>query len=219
MTAPLGPGLGTRTPTTALQAIEPRRTRESGPRPAAGHARPMLAAVLIAGGLLTTACGGQDPTNNADAPRAAATRGIPTTPPTALPTSPAPTLEDEAPMDLNITTPDGVAIRGTLDDTATARDFAALLPLTLHLSDFSSTEKISDLPRPLDTTGAPADYTGQPGDITYYAPWGNLALFYRNGPRATGLIRLGRLEPGATAALANLNGDITLTRDTTQPNS
>lgn len=119
-------------------------------------------------------------------------------------------------MDIRITT-DGVELRGTLEDTPTARDFAALLPLTLTLRDYASTEKIADLPRRLDTTGAPAAHTGRPGDITYYAPWGNLALFHGTGPHATGLIPLGRLEPGAAETLAGLDGEVTITLDTAPP--
>ena len=115
-------------------------------------------------------------------------------------------------MDIRITVA-GDELRGSLDDTATARDFAALLPLTFRLDDFAGTEKIADLPRRLDTTGAPPAHTGRPGDITYYAPWGNLALFYGTGPAAAGLILLGRLAPGATADLAHLTGKVTITLD------
>ena len=109
----------------------------------------------------------------------------------------------------------GAELRGTLEDTATARDFAALLPLTLTLDDYAGAEKVADLPRRLDTTGAPPAHTGRPGDITYYAPWGNLALFHGDGPDAPGLIRLGRLEPGAVEELANLTGTVTIALDAT----
>ena len=119
-------------------------------------------------------------------------------------------------MDIRITTA-GVELRGTLQDTPTARDFAALLPLTLTMSDYASTEKVADLPHRLDTTGAPAAHTGRPGDITYYAPWGNLALFYGTGPHAIGLIPLGRLEPGAVEILAGLGGQVTISVDTAPP--
>ena len=37
------------------------------------------------------------------------------------------------------------------------------------------------------------------GDITYYAPWGNLAIFYRGFRYSPGLIRLGRIESGIEA--------------------
>jgi hypothetical protein len=64
------------------------------------------------------------------------------------------------------------AITATLVDNETSRDFVSLLPLTLTLTDYAATEKISDLPKRLSTEGAPADSDPSVGDITYYAPWG-----------------------------------------------
>jgi hypothetical protein len=95
-------------------------------------------------------------------------------------------------------------IGGSLDDTAAARDFAALLPLTLTVRDFHRTEKISDLPRRLSTEDAPSGTEAIAGDITYYAPWGNLAIFYRDFEYSPGLVRLGRLDTGGAGALAGL---------------
>ena len=89
---------------------------------------------------------------------------------------------------------EGTAMVATLEDTAVARDFAALLPLELSLDDYASTERIADLPRKLSIAGAPAGTNAHAGDISYYAPWGNLALFYRNSGNAKGLVRLGRLD-------------------------
>ncbi|MBK7472515.1 MAG: hypothetical protein IPO58_15885 [Betaproteobacteria bacterium] len=92
---------------------------------------------------------------------------------------------------------DGNAIGATLLDNATSRDFLSLLPLTLTLEDYASTEKISYLSRKLTTAGAPAGGVDPaPGDIAYYAPWGNLAIFYKDAGYATGLVRLGRLDSG-----------------------
>jgi hypothetical protein len=97
---------------------------------------------------------------------------------------------------------DGTVMAAALEDTAVARDFAALLPLELSLDDYASTEKIADLPRKLSLAGAPAGTNAHAGDISYYAPWGNLALFYRNSGHARGLVRLGRLDdPGGMDAL------------------
>ena len=94
---------------------------------------------------------------------------------------------------------DGKAIEATLLDNATARDFLSLLPLTLTLEDYASTEKISYLPRKLYTAGAPAGVDSAPGDIAYYAPWGNLAIFYKDAGYAKGLVKLGRLDSGIDA--------------------
>lgn len=69
---------------------------------------------------------------------------------------------------------------------ATARDFAARLPLTLTLRDFNQAEKIADLPHRLPTSGAPAGADPRVGDRVYYAPWGTLASYYRDArPMAT----------------------------------
>ncbi|MFH9468988.1 cyclophilin-like fold protein [Streptomyces clavifer] len=81
-----------------------------------------------------------------------------------------------------------------MNDSATARDFAALLPLTLRMADFHHTERIADPPRRLDTSGAPEASEPKAGDLAYYAPWGNLAFFYRDGEHSPGLVILGRLD-------------------------
>jgi hypothetical protein len=93
----------------------------------------------------------------------------------------------------------GKSTTATLLDNATARDFLALLPLTLKLDDYASTEKIAYLPKKLSTQGAPAGVDPDAGDITYYAPWGNLAIFYRDFGYSAGLIRLGRFDAGIEA--------------------
>lgn len=62
-------------------------------------------------------------------------------------------------------------------DNATIRDFLSMLPLTLRFEDLSSREKISYLPRPLDTSGAPGSDPDD-GDLIYYTPWGNVGFYY-----------------------------------------
>lgn len=97
----------------------------------------------------------------------------------------------------------GKSMTASLNNSAAARDFLSMLPLTLTLSDYASTEKIADLPRRLSTQGAPAGFDPDVGDITYYAPWGNLAIFYRDVGYAKGLVHLGRIE----SSLAELHSD------------
>lgn len=94
-----------------------------------------------------------------------------------------------------------------LEDNEAARDFTALLPIELTLSDYNRTEKVADLPRRLSTAGAPEGVTPVAGDITYFAPWGNLAIFYRDFGYSRGLVRLGRLE-GQIAALAKIDAPV-----------
>ncbi|NEA43818.1 cyclophilin-like fold protein [Streptomyces sp. SID11385] len=82
----------------------------------------------------------------------------------------------------------------TLNDSAAARDLATLLPLTLDLADFHGTERIGYPPRKLDTTGAPDASYPKAGDLAYYTPWGNLALFYRDGDHSPSLVIIGLLD-------------------------
>lgn len=86
-----------------------------------------------------------------------------------------------------------------LDDNATARDFSKLLPLTLTLEDYAATEKIAYLPRKLTTNGAPSGITPRAGDVTYYAPWGNLAIFHKDSKDSPGLVKLGEIRDGIDA--------------------
>jgi hypothetical protein len=85
-------------------------------------------------------------------------------------------------------------VTATLNDGEAARDFTSLLPLTLTLEDYNKTEKISDLPKKLSTKGAPAGSDPDAGDIAYYAPWGNLAIFYKDFGYSNGLVILGKIE-------------------------
>lgn len=87
-------------------------------------------------------------------------------------------------------------LSASLEDSAATRDFMAQLPLTLDLEDYSATEKIAYLPHKLATHGAPSGIDPKVGDVTYYAPWGNLALFYRDFGYSAGLVRLGRITAG-----------------------
>jgi hypothetical protein len=107
-------------------------------------------------------------------------------------------------MNIRITI-DGVSVSGKLEDNPSARDFASLLPLNVALEDYARTEKITYLPRKLSTTDAPAGIEPLVGDIAYYAPWGNLAIFYRDFGYSSGLIKLGTIEPSAIAVLSRLN--------------
>lgn len=84
-------------------------------------------------------------------------------------------------MKLKITIGDKSVV-ATMYDNATAKDFISMLPSTLN--------------RKLSTQGAPAGCDPDIGDVTYYAPWGNLAIFYKDFEYAGGLIKLGKIEGG-----------------------
>ena len=94
----------------------------------------------------------------------------------------------------------------SLSDNPASRDFIALLPLTMTFEDYNRTEKISTLPRKLNINGAPSSCDPDVGSFTYYAPWGNLAIFYRDFRHSPGLVPLGQVESGIEALAAQPDG-------------
>lgn len=112
-------------------------------------------------------------------------------------------------MELRLTI-GATVLEAELVDIDTSRDFASLLPLTLTLTDFHGTEKVSDLPRRLSTAEAPPGSDARAGDIAYYAPWGNLAIFYEDFAYAQGLVRLGTIRTGIDA-LETVPDEVTVT--------
>jgi hypothetical protein len=112
----------------------------------------------------------------------------------------SPTSADAEKDNMNIRiSMNGNEIAATLIDNATSRDFVSLLPLKLKLEDYGETEKIGYLPRKLSIEGAPPGSDPSIGDVSYYAPWGNLAIFRRDFRYSSGLIKLGRVDTGVEA--------------------
>jgi hypothetical protein len=120
----------------------------------------------------------------------------------------APSGADNGSMKLRLRVGDKV-LTATLIDSKTTQDFISLLPLTLTLKDYAGTEKISDLPKRLSTEGAPSGSDPSVGDITYYAPWGNLAIFYKDFGFSSGLVILGKIDSGVEAF--NVPGSVKVT--------
>lgn len=116
---------------------------------------------------------------------------MPSSAPSEMPTE----LSTEQPnrMKINIKVGNKV-ITATLIDSKTTQDFISLLPLTLTLEDHANTEKVSDLPRRLSTEDAPPGSDPAVGDIAYYAPWGNLAMYYNDFGYSNGLVILGKID-------------------------
>ncbi|PJC86649.1 hypothetical protein CSW98_06535 [Vibrio sp. HA2012] len=105
---------------------------------------------------------------------------------------------------------DDQTVTGTLPDNTVTQDFVSLLPLTFKLDDYASTEKIAYLPRKLSVEDMPDGTSACAGDISYYAPWGNLVLFYRDFGYASGLIKLGHLDEGLDMLRSNESLNVTI---------
>lgn len=147
-------------------------------------------AVLFAFGFSSGACTAEEPSGNSGGPVQSVAS------------------QEENVVQISIKAGETV-LTARLEDSAPARDFAAMLPLRLSLEDYASTEKVADLPRKLSTQGAPAGVDPAVGDIAFYAPWGNLAIYYRDFGHSRGLVRLGRIESGVEG-LATLEGPVTI---------
>lgn len=92
---------------------------------------------------------------------------------------------------------EGHAYSISLNDSKAAKDFYDMLPLNLTLDDYNHTEKIADLPKGLDTSDSPEGTAAKKGDISFYAPWGNLAIFYQDFGYGSGLVNLGKIDQGS----------------------
>lgn len=96
-----------------------------------------------------------------------------------------------------------------MDNHPACQDFLSLLPLTLTFEDYNGTEKISYLPRKLNTQGSPSSCKPSVGTFAYYAPWGNLAIFYHDFRQSNGLVPLGQIVSGVEK-LAGMHGNFSV---------
>lgn len=175
---------------------------------ATNHARTRLGAatsVVALVAAVVAGCSGDTDTQ----PRPAG-REKTVSPTTSSPTFPSTADPAEAdPMRLQITIGDQ-QLGATLDDSAAVRDLAAQLPVTVDLLDHGGVEKSGPLPSRLSTQGQPEGADPAAGDLGYYAPGGDLVLYYGDQSYFPGIIVLGRLDGDATARLADLDGPVTV---------
>ena len=103
---------------------------------------------------------------------------------------------------------EGNEIYALINNSKAGDDFLSLLPLSVKAEDFNSTEKIFYLSKKLNTQNEPDGINPKAGDITYYAPWGNIAIFYRNFRYSNNLIYLGKFENTSDVEkLSNIKGN------------
>jgi len=112
---------------------------------------------------------------------------------------------------------DGHVATAILDDTPVARRFAAMLPMTLDLSDPLGQAKSGPLPnfRSLDVTGAGRTSRTLAGGLSYWSPSSKVVIVYNDlGQRvpAPGLVRLGVIDTGLQH-IAAAGNDVTVQID------
>ena len=99
-----------------------------------------------------------------------------------------------------------------LNDSPAARSLYDQLPLILPVENYGGNEKIFYPPRELDVSDTPLAQ-GPAGTLAYYAPWGDVAIFYGQCSGASGLYALGEAVSGADQ-IAALDGEIRMERVT-----
>jgi hypothetical protein len=105
----------------------------------------------------------------------------------------------------------GAEATATLRDTATARDFASLLSVTLRMHDLFGREKPGALPRAL--TAGTGQSTYEVEQLGYWAPSHDLAIYYHDdGQRipSPGIVIIGQIDSGLDI-IAQAGGDFELT--------
>ncbi|WP_295162672.1 cyclophilin-like fold protein [uncultured Brachyspira sp.] len=103
-------------------------------------------------------------------------------------------------------------IYALINDSKAGNDFLSLLPLNIKAEDYNSTEKIFYLSKKLNTQNEPDGINPKAGDITYYAPWGNIAIFYKNFRYSNNLIYLGKFENASDVSkISDIKGDFNMT--------
>ena len=82
-----------------------------------------------------------------------------------------------------------------LNTSQAAKDLYAQLPLSIKVENYSNNEKIFYPPNKLNTNNTPqAD--AKVGTLAYYAPWGDVVMFYGDFGSAPGLYELGHAVSG-----------------------
>ena len=83
-----------------------------------------------------------------------------------------------------------------LNDSPAAQSLLSQLPLTVEVENFSPNEKVFYPPQELDTSDTPLAEGGA-GTLAYYAPWGDVVLFYDSFSANGSLYELGEAVSGA----------------------
>jgi len=83
-----------------------------------------------------------------------------------------------------------------LNGSSAAEELYAQLPLDIKVEDFGGNEKIFYPPQKLKTTDTPLVTGAKAGTLAYYAPWGDVVMFYKKFGSAPGLYELGQAISG-----------------------
>ncbi|HEY9128664.1 MAG TPA: cyclophilin-like fold protein [Sulfurovum sp.] len=93
-----------------------------------------------------------------------------------------------------------------LNNSQAAKELYDQLPLSIEVENYSHNEKIFYPPKQLNTSNTPLA-NAKNGTLAYYAPWGNVVMFYKDFGTASGLYELGEAVSGVEH-IKNMYGTI-----------
>ncbi|WP_204936630.1 cyclophilin-like fold protein [Methanococcus maripaludis] len=114
---------------------------------------------------------------------------------------------EESKMRISIES-NGETVVFELNDGQAAKELYEQLPLTIDVKNYSNNEKIFYPPNKLNTSNTPLA-NAKTGTLAYYAPWGDVVMFYGNFGTAGGLYELGNVVSGGEH-IKNISGTITI---------
>jgi len=103
--------------------------------------------------------------------------------------------EDQTTMKINVKA-NGNTTVFELNNSPAAKELYAQLPLSITVENYSSNEKIFYPPKKLNTIDTP-QANAREGTLAYYAPWGDVVMFYGSFGSAAGLYELGHAISGS----------------------
>lgn len=116
------------------------------------------------------------------------------------------TLSGEAVMQIQVQG-NGHTIVFELNDSPASRSLYSQLPLTLEVEDYGSNEKIFYPPDELEIGDTPLTEGGGEGGLAYFAPWGDVIMYYDSFGPYSGLYDMGTAVSGGEWIEA-LSGEI-----------
>ena len=105
----------------------------------------------------------------------------------------------------------GKTITYVLNDSVASKELYSQLPLEIEVENYSNNEKIFYPPKKLSTSNTPLA-NAKDGTLAYYAPWGDVVVFYKDFGSASGLYELGNVIEGKEY-IKSIIGVVKITKD------
>ncbi|MCB1759906.1 MAG: hypothetical protein KDI68_09045 [Gammaproteobacteria bacterium] len=109
-------------------------------------------------------------------------------------------------------TSNGNTVVYILNDSGASRSLYNQLPMIVDVENYGGIEKIFYPPEKLNTADTPLAKGANAGTLAYYAPWGDVVMFYASFGSAAGLYELGHVVFGQEQ-IEELSGTIRIEKE------